>query len=316
MIGERALAIAAILLSSALFAPALAADPPQDCRLRAAAQVPMQIMPDGRVTIPVQLEGHNYRFMIDTGGFINTVSQRVVAEEGYTPKVTRGTTLRGMGISLLTNYITAKEFMIGRSRGADFEFFVDDFNDLSSYGTLAPQVLATYDVDLDFGHDKFNLFYPDHCPGVVTYWTDAPVAVVPIEIQNLTHIRIPVMIDGKKIMALLDTGATGAHITQRAARRFLGIEKDDAALKALGPISINGMSAPVFSYPFKTLGFGDAATGNITVNNPRIEIISDQVWGDDDLLLGVNILRQLHMYIAYKERRMYLTPALAGKTAN
>jgi len=56
------------------------------------------------------------------------------------------------------------------------------------------------------------------------------------------------------------------------------------------------MSAPVFNYPFKTLSFG-----NITVENPNIEVISDKVWDQDDLLLGVSILRQLHVYVAYRK---------------
>ena len=50
-----------------------------------------------------------------------------------------------MGTSYLTNYVTAKEFIMGHSRGQDFKFFVDDFNVLSWDGTLAPEILATYD---------------------------------------------------------------------------------------------------------------------------------------------------------------------------
>jgi len=193
----------------------------------------MQTTPDGRVTIPVQLEGHDYRFMVDTGGYINTVSYRVVMEEGYEPKQTYSTILQGMGTTLLTAYITVKDVILGHSRGSDLQFFVDDFNELSWDGTLAPEILATYDLDLDFGHDKFNLFFQDHCPGTVAYWTDAPVAVVPFEFQYRTHIHLPVTVDGKKIMAVLNTGSTTSFITQRAAERYLGIARDDPALKAL-----------------------------------------------------------------------------------
>lgn len=28
-----------------------------------------------------------------------------------------------------------------------------------------------------------------------------------------------------------------------------------------------------------------------------------------DMLLGMNVLRHLHVYIAYKERKLYITPA-------
>ena len=64
------------------------------------------------------------------------------------------------------------------------------------------------------------------------------------------------------------------------------------------------MTATTFSYPFKTMNFG-----NVTVNRPHIVIVPDQMYKQTDLILGEGILRQLHMYIAYKEKKLYLTPA-------
>jgi len=285
--------------------PAVAEDT-QDCKLRAVMAAEMQTIPDGRVAIPVQLEGHDYRLMVDTGGYINTVSPHVVAQEGYHPRDSRGLVLRGMGTSKLDSYVTVKDFAIGRSHGKNFEFFVDDFSSSFADGTLAPQVLAVYDVDLDFGHGKFNLISPDHCPGAGVYWADA-AATIPIEIKDKTHIRIPVTINGKEIMATVDTGASTSFITMRAARRFLDINDKDPALKLRGNISVNGMVGPVYNYPFQNLSFGA-----VTVNRPRIEMVADKVWNEDDLLLGIGILRQLHIYIAYKERKMYITPALVN----
>jgi predicted aspartyl protease len=274
------------------------------CPLHAMARLEMQTMPDGRVTIPVQVEGHDYRLMVDTGGYINTLSPQLVKEQGYEPQRSPGE-LRGMGTTRLDHYVTVKDFVIAHSRGKNFKFYVDDFSDAFEDGTLAPQVLAAYDVDLDFGHGKLNLISPDHCPGQVAYWTKNAVAVVPIEIQDLTHIRIPVTIDGKEMKAVVDTGASTSFITMRAARRYLDIDEKDPALKLRGNIPVNGMMGPVYNYPFHSLSFG-----GVTVNNPRIQMVADKVWDQTDLLLGIGILRQLHIYIAYKERKMYITPAL------
>ena len=304
MMRMRGLELAALCVLFS-WGPAGAEDA-KDCKLRAVMSAEMQTIPDGRVAIPVQFEGHDYRLMVDTGGYINTVSQQVVKQEGYHPRHSEGMFLRGMGTTKLDSFVTVKDFAIGRSHGRDFEFFVDDFNSSFTDGTLAPQVLAVYDVDLDFGHGKFNLISPDHCPGAGVYWADA-AATVPIEIKDKTHIRIPVTINGKEIMATVDTGAPTSVITMRAARRYLDIKEDDPALKLRGNIPVNGMVGPVYNYPFQSLSFGA-----VTVSHPRIEMVSDKVWGEDDLLLGVGILRQLHIYIAYKERKMYVTPALAN----
>jgi len=275
-----------------------------DCRLLPKAMLEMQTMPDGRVTIPVQVDGHDYRLMVDTGGYINTLSPQLVKEQGYESQRSPGE-LRGMGTMRLDHYVTVKDFAIGRSHGKNFKFYVDDFNDAFEDGTLAPQVLGAYDVDLDFAHGKLNLISPDHCPGQVTYWTKFSATVIPIQIQGLTHIRIPVTIDGKEIMAVVDTGASTSYITMRAAKRYLKIDEKDPALKLRGNIPVNGMVGPVYNYPFESLNFGD-----IKVSHPRIQIVEDKVWDQTDLLLGIGILRQLHIYIAYKEKKMYITPAL------
>jgi hypothetical protein len=93
----------------------------------------------------------------------------------------------------------------------------------------------------------------------------------------------------------------------RAATRFLGINDKSDGLKSRGIVTVNGMPGPVYNYPFQALTFG-----NVTVNHPHVEIVSDPVWSEDDLLLGIGILRQLHFYIAYREKKLYITQAQAN----
>lgn len=279
----------------------------QNCLLHVMAAADMETMPDGRVTIPVKFEGHEHRLMVDTGGYINTVTPQLVMEEGYSTKASHANRLQGVGNRLLKTYVESKDFSIGNAHGENYEFYVDVFNNMFAEGTLAPEILANYDVDLDFGHDRLNLIQPQHCAGAVVYWTRSPATIVPMEIEDRTHIRIPVTIDGKTIMATVDTGAATSIVTMRAATRFFGINEKSAGLQSLGTVAVNGMPAPVYVYPFQ-----DLALGGITMHHPYIEIVSDAVWNQDDLLLGNDVLRQLHLYIAYGEKKLYLTPALAN----
>ena len=66
--------------------------------------------------------------------------------------------------------------------------------------------------------------------------------------------------------------------------------------------------------PFLLEGVGGVQDLNqsdgIHPNPDGHKIVADNVWDQTDLLLGIGILRQLHLYIAYKERKMYMTPAL------
>jgi hypothetical protein len=116
-----------------------------------------------------------------------------------------------------------------------------------------------------------------------------------------------VTIDGKQIMATVDTGSTTSIITMRAAARFLGVDERSPGLESLGTVRINGVPGPVYIYPFQAMTFG-----GMTLNQPYIQIVSDALWNEDDLLLGIDALRQMHLYIAYGEKKLYITPALAN----
>ena len=112
---------------------------PATCPLKLLVSFDTLTMPDGRITVPVQFEGHDHRLMVDTGGFVNTVTLQLAREEGYKIRLSHGTVLRGVGArSLLSAYVDTTDFTIGHSHGEDFAFFVEPFDYLSMDGTLAP----------------------------------------------------------------------------------------------------------------------------------------------------------------------------------
>ena len=73
------------------------------------------------------------------------------------------------------------------------------------------------------------------------------------------------------------------------------------------------LSRPVFTYPFKTLEFGD-----VKIDNPQIFMqhsadggFSRRFQSRPQLILGTSVLRQLHLYISYKDKILYFTNATA-----
>src|SRR5689334_15548347 len=116
-------------LAVPLFGGPASAQQAPNCQLTVMAKLDMQTLPDGRVTIPVQLDGRDYRLVVDTGGYINTLSEHVVKERNYHP--IRGVgMLRGMGITKLDRALFVKDFAIGHAHGRDFGFYVNDFDSL------------------------------------------------------------------------------------------------------------------------------------------------------------------------------------------
>jgi hypothetical protein len=94
------------------------------------------------------------------------------------------------------------------------------------------------------------------------------------------------------------------------AESLFDLKEDSPGMKRLGA---EGSQNPSYRYPFKML-----ALDGVTISNPDIVLVPDKVSGrhhcrfcGPDLILGMGVLRQLHLYIAYKEKRLYVTAATA-----
>ena len=231
---------------------------------------------------------------------------------------------------MLPDKFTQASLVLGRL-SAPKEYFViasdgETFGDDERIaGLLAPDILKHYDVSIDFGASTLSLLSQDHCPGKVIYWQASAVAVVPMVLLASAHIVVPVKLDGQPITAIVDTGATNTTLKLPTAESQFGLKLGSPDAPSSG--HLEGLpSATTYSHKFKSLEFE-----GIAVNNLTIEIIPDRV-GDiiananaaptgtriadrrtgearPDMLIGMDVLRHLHLYIAYKEEKLYITPA-------
>jgi hypothetical protein len=86
----------------------------------------------------------------------------------------------------------------------------------------------------------------------------------------------------------------------------------------------------IYKHRFKSLDFDGIAVGNLEVTilpdllkdkyqqGPALGTRlgdSSQTSDYTDMLIGMNVLRHLHIYIAYKEKKLYITPAGAPTVA-
>ncbi len=94
---------------------------------------------------------------------------------------------------------------------------------------------------------------------------------------NKSQIFVPVTLDGKQFMAMIDTGATRSNMSAKTAKYvFGGITPDGSGpTSPLG--SIDGDPDHIaFMHAFSSLTFG-----GVTVNNPQIEIVPDLIGAKD-----------------------------------
>jgi predicted aspartyl protease len=321
--------LAGLLLVCAAAAPAFAECGP----LAMVTSVTMRLGNDGRVYVPVKIQGADRSMLVDTGGFFSEITSAAVAELDLN---TRHTGLRLIGVAGdTTNVAASASFALGNLRASSMDLmvvpdnihhFASDVTDMA--GILAPNLLRSYDADFDFGAGKFNLMSQDHCDGKVIYWPADTVAVVPMQLDDNGHINFPVQVDGQSLTAMMDTGASQTTMNLDIAAERFGLHPGDAAMPATSHLQGHA-DMDTYSHRFASLAFEGIAIGN-----PNIEIIPDIVHNKlrdprdtlsndtrikapsrktalDDLIIGMDILHRLHVYIAYRERKLYITPAAA-----
>lgn len=315
----------------ALAAAPLMAPPARaaDCgSLRMVNAVQMERRGSDVDLVPISINGVEQKFVFDTGGFTTSIAKEAAEKLKLRIQYTNMEMINVSGGSMAGRALI-DQFAIGRLHGEKTNFPIVPFKGID--GIFSLNFMRPYDVDVDFGTDKLNFFSQDHCPGGVVYWKSDVVEAIPFTVED-GHIYIPVMLDGHRVNAMVDTGATRTTLRMDLAKSVYNLTLGDSATPQLERGEDPDPKSPKrYGHVFKTLSFGA-----IDVNNPATMILED-VWKRDagsaqlvwnrarteqditnllpELILGMNVMRKLHIYFAFGENKMYISPAsVAGAT--
>ena len=190
-------------------------------------------------------------------------------------------------------------------------------------GILSRDQLFQYDLDIDFANGVLKLFSPEHCRGNVLYWKASAVAVGEFDTKG-GHINIEATLDGQKLDAIIDSGAVDSILRADTARGLFGLTASSPGMKQSAALTVNPQY-PVYQHQFAKLEFNGVA-----VSNPVIGIWPNVIGRDADrsyqstgnramprtvrarispLVIGMDVLRKLHTYFAFREGRMYVSGA-------
>ena len=314
----RAMLLALVFLVSVSSAAAA-----EDCTLVKMASLPITADEFGRPLVPVTINGTERKFLVDTGGAFTGLSEAVVKElELHTTEIGSHEIYSASG-KKITRYATVETMTIGISTAKSAHLMVFDAGG-GADGTLGPDYLENFDLDFDFGAKALNLISPQHCKGKVVYWTPDYVDI-PFRLSQSNHITVPMMLDGKKLLTLLDTGASDTFLSMASARNLFGLRDGSPELELLPDAKDTDLVR--YRRRFETLSLdgvtvkrpliylhADAAEKTFRRNhndktqfNPETRIELEK----QDLAVGMNILGKLHLYIAYKEKMVYVSGANA-----
>lgn len=250
----------------------------QDCRnLTYLTGVPMSV--SGAPMVPVRINQKPAQMILDSGAAATQVTRAWA---------------QALGLQGAQSSVPAADFEIGK-RKVDAQIQVAPLPDSGNVaGRLSLASLREYDVDIDFASHRLNFFSPDHCPGLIAYWAPDVMAVLPFTLNN-GQIHIPVTLDGQAMSAVLSTGASQTFMNGKDALRLF----------KLGDTAPDKTSAA----HFETLTIGD-----VTIKNPQVIILPEQAHSPGagrlpEIALGMDVLAQLHLYAAFQEGKLYITPA-------
>jgi len=304
--------------------------------LKQAASINLIPALNGVQMVPVIINGTQKNLLLSTAGGISALSARTVAAFGLHPVSTaRGGRLLDRAGNASNLYVVVASFELGGLQGKNVYFMVSPNQKMGTNaalpidGVLANDMMDRFDVEMDFANHKLNYFSTDHCDGDVVYWPANATAIVSYSSAKPgaripdSHIRIPVTLDGKEFKALIDTGSPRSTISAATAEYVFHITANTPGAVPLGTVA-NDPNHRILGYEFGNLAFE-----GVSVSHPRFAVIPDLVGSKDpsnefktgsrvqkvddhigpEITIGMDVLRELHLYVATREHRLYITPS-------
>lgn len=290
------------LTGLALHAPATAA---ASCQVGKLAEIPLT-MSGRRAVVATQINGREARFILDSGAFFSTIAEPTAAQFGLIvrPFDNNKRRLQGIGGSTSLQITTAKDFRIaGQTLG--FVDFVVGGSDTGYAGLLGQNLLAIGDAEYDFPHGAVRLMEAKGCRDTnLAYWADGkPVAMVGIEPLGPGQRRTvgTVLVNGIKMKALFDTGATGTLMALSAAKRA-GLTPDTPGVTPIGyTVGIGTKRVQTWRGRLDKIDIGGEA-----IAKPWVAI-ADQTFEGHDMLIGIDFFLSHRIYVSNATQRMFVT---------
>jgi tetratricopeptide (TPR) repeat protein/predicted aspartyl protease len=301
--------VAALLLSVTTVVDADSAR--RGCNLNQFATLDIIPNTTDSVLVPVQLGDQPTALALDTGGVWGVLQSDVAAGLARHKATFQ---VQGAAGKAMWRYVEVPTLQIGALHGKDVQFYVGGNQGIDKSkmaGTLGANVLSRYDLEIDPRLGKVNFFEHNRCGGNLAYWNTADAASLSFDLDDHL-ITLPVLLDGKPMRALLDTGATVSMLDLDTAQDSFGLTPKSAGVEEAGSsTALSGQTLRMYSYRFKSLQIG-----GITFTNPLLTLGKSQIYGivraqmgvhAPQLILGMHELRMLHIYIAYRDHKLYLS---------
>jgi hypothetical protein len=297
--------------------------PARDCRLRQLASIDLKI--GSIVLIPVVLDGAAAFMGLNSSLPVSTISLQAANEMKLAIGKAPQPFADAPGLVSIDS-LSLGSYEVGKVKLLVFPGGKIAMPGLPpSIGSIAIPTLSGVDYELDFAHNKLNLFSSNHCPGNVVYWADK-AAAIPYTLDRVGVPLFPIELDGKKISAALQVGGSNSRLKTDASKALYGFDEHSPDIRSDTSDSgklVNHYRAMKMTLP--GLSVSNADVQLVAGLDKRCELSPDagpehsatyrKCFGNPPLTLGLDVLQHLRLYFATEEHILYVTAADAGRPA-
>ena len=300
----------------------------EDCKpLQRYGTIPFATEDDLRISLSVTLGGVSTHLTLDTGAYWSTIRRDLVEKLGLNTRKGAGLYMTDLAGEKMEKVAIVPDVKVGSLGYGSAEFFISGAPPVpveESAGLMGQNLLNKIDLEIDNANRTVSLFSQDHCDADGVHWADEAVVLEfkRAETGSMHYSRtkreegkstndydVPLVwaqFEGRSVAVLFDTGATNTAMDLDLAKNIFGIDEHSPGVEPAGVAYVaNGGTVENYSYTFKKLTIAGVTLENVPVLLSKFD-------GDSQVLLGMHEMRHLHLYIAYKEGRIYITAADAG----
>ncbi len=296
------------------------------CQLTRYSTVELAYGPTGAVLVPVQVGGMDVWMALTMSTGMPMVSPAAVRQLGLKTWRVEQDNLKADGLRI-EEQTSFKSLRIGTADFADWTLYVHPgaerplpmFQGRPMIGNISARFMNVVDLELDLANHRMNLFKQSTCGKEAVYWSKEFTAVK-LYSDPSGLLLFPMELDGKKVETSLNTVGPRSRLSEVVARSHFRFDRNSPEVTmdgaAIGAPNLGyrrmALTAKGISLPDVPIHLYDDSRRQCLPATGRTQsgaIGFGNCFGVVPFEMGGDLLRQLRIYIASQERKIYFTRA-------
>jgi clan AA aspartic protease (TIGR02281 family) len=294
-----------------------------DCRLLQVAELKVSVA-HNRPVMDGQINDQPVKILVDTGSSFSFLWQDEAKRLGLPIESVSGMHMYGVGGEARVLATQVKRLQIGGFSFKDMNLMVigADGGSRDTWNAtlvLGEDFFSKFATEFDLANGVIRLLRPEDCkPEQLAYWGKSySMAEIDRTNEGAPSIEANVLVNGRQVHAVLDTGAPTTQISRSSAERA-GVAPGLKGVAVAGAAAgIAGKKIEAWEGTFSTFALGDEVVRNVKFG------ISDLFGGDTvqdtgsnlarpvndlpSMLIGCDFFLSHHIMVLFKEHKLLFT---------